>query len=68
MTKLIGRNQPCWCGSGQKYKKCHQASDASLPADVRSFERNVARHLAEIAGFEQADGTMTDINPLEPQE
>ncbi|MDQ3876491.1 MAG: preprotein translocase subunit SecA [Actinomycetota bacterium] len=19
----IGRNQPCWCGSGKKYKKCH---------------------------------------------
>lgn len=18
-----GRNQPCWCGSGKKYKKCH---------------------------------------------
>jgi preprotein translocase subunit SecA len=21
----IGRNDPCWCGSGQKYKKCHGA-------------------------------------------
>ena len=19
----IGRNDPCWCGSGAKYKKCH---------------------------------------------
>ncbi|MCI0344377.1 MAG: SEC-C domain-containing protein [Chloroflexi bacterium] len=19
----IGRNDPCWCGSGQKYKRCH---------------------------------------------
>src|SRR5262249_15687827 len=19
----IGRNDPCWCGSGKKYKKCH---------------------------------------------
>lgn len=18
----IGRNEPCWCGSGKKYKKC----------------------------------------------
>ena len=18
-----GRNDPCWCGSGKKYKKCH---------------------------------------------
>ena len=23
----IGRNDPCWCGSGQKYKKCHLAAD-----------------------------------------
>ncbi|MCK9607465.1 MAG: SEC-C domain-containing protein [Methylomonas sp.] len=21
--KKIGRNDPCWCGSGKKYKKCH---------------------------------------------
>jgi len=19
----IGRNDPCWCGSGRKYKRCH---------------------------------------------
>jgi len=22
-----GRNQPCWCGSGKKYKTCHYDSD-----------------------------------------
>lgn len=22
-TKTIGRNDPCWCGSGKKWKKCH---------------------------------------------
>lgn len=21
--KSLGRNDPCWCGSGKKYKKCH---------------------------------------------
>lgn len=25
----IGRNDPCFCGSGKKYKKCHGASEAS---------------------------------------
>ena len=32
----IGRNDPCWCGSGKKYKKCHMASDLSgetMPTD-----------------------------------
>ena len=24
---MVGRNDPCWCGSGKKYKKCHQPTD-----------------------------------------
>lgn len=28
----IGRNDPCWCGSGQKYKKCHFDFDMKLEA------------------------------------
>ncbi len=23
----VGRNDPCWCGSGRKYKKCHGIND-----------------------------------------
>jgi preprotein translocase subunit SecA len=23
--ETIGRNDPCWCGSGKKFKKCHGA-------------------------------------------
>jgi hypothetical protein len=26
-TPKIGRNDPCWCGSGKKYKKCHLGKD-----------------------------------------
>jgi methionyl aminopeptidase len=22
-----GRNDPCWCGSGKKYKRCHLLAD-----------------------------------------
>lgn len=25
--KLLGRNDPCWCGSGKKYKTCHSEFD-----------------------------------------
>jgi preprotein translocase subunit SecA len=25
----LGRNDPCWCGSGKKYKKCHGADQES---------------------------------------
>lgn len=28
----IERNAPCWCGSGQKYKKCHLAFDERIAA------------------------------------
>lgn len=27
---MISRNDPCWCGSGKKYKKCHEAFDRKL--------------------------------------
>ncbi|MBQ6595120.1 MAG: methionyl aminopeptidase [Clostridia bacterium] len=33
--QILGRNDPCWCGSGQKYKKCHEAFDRRLS----SFEQ-----------------------------
>jgi hypothetical protein len=26
-TERPGRNDPCWCGSGAKYKKCHLRAD-----------------------------------------
>ena len=26
----IGRNDPCWCGSGHKYKNCHMDFDVKL--------------------------------------
>ena len=26
----IGRNDPCWCGSGWKYKQCHEAFDRKM--------------------------------------
>lgn len=28
----IERNDPCWCGSGKKYKKCHAAFDDKIKA------------------------------------
>jgi preprotein translocase subunit SecA len=28
-TPALGRNDPCWCGSGKKYKDCHLRSDRS---------------------------------------
>ena len=27
-----GRNDPCWCGSGKKYKRCHLDADGRAPS------------------------------------
>lgn len=30
--KRVGRNEPCPCGSGKKYKNCHQKADSEKAA------------------------------------
>ncbi len=30
MSSKLGRNDPCWCGSGKKYKKCHCDFDEKI--------------------------------------
>ena len=37
---LLGRNQPCWCDSGRKYKHCHLAADQELSARRRALEQS----------------------------
>lgn len=50
----LGRNQPCWCGSGRKYKVCHLGKE-DLPLAERAawlYHKGV-RHLL--------DGSWTDV-------
>ena len=35
LGKRLGRNDPCWCGSGKKYKKCHLTEDEKDGRDSR---------------------------------
>lgn len=35
MIEKFGRNLPCWCGSGKKYKSCHAAFDERI-AQIKS--------------------------------
>jgi preprotein translocase subunit SecA len=32
-AKELGRNDPCWCGSGKKYKHCHMREDQGRGSD-----------------------------------
>jgi len=34
----VGRNEPCHCGSGKKYKKCCLAADEELLRDASAYE------------------------------
>ncbi len=35
----IGRNDPCWCGSGKKYKKCHLDRENQTPVTLNEIEQ-----------------------------
>ena len=47
MSQLIRSNDPCWCGSGRKYKRCHRAQQKRvLPGTVtprRTVPGNIDR-------------------------
>ena len=34
-SRRPGRNEPCWCGSGRKYKTCHPGQDRPVPLPDR---------------------------------
>jgi len=42
-----GRNDPCWCGSGKEYKKCHLAEDEKREAEQSNrFPRAAATSMS----------------------
>lgn len=36
MEPNLGRNDPCHCGSGKKYKQCHLAADEAKAREERA--------------------------------
>jgi hypothetical protein len=47
-----GRNDPCWCGSGKKYKKCHLDSDEkpqsaapAIPGEYQALRNRLGEFL-----------------------
>jgi len=60
---MIQRNDPCWCGSGKKYKKCHldidnQSSEArndeSQQKTPQAGQKKYVKSAAEIDGMRRA--------------
>ena len=40
-STLPQANEPCWCGSGRKYKRCHKRSEGRVLAGAVSPMRPV---------------------------
>lgn len=49
----LGKNDPCHCGSGQKYKKCHL--DADDAARIATMNAAAAASAAKNAAPEEGD-------------
>lgn len=61
-----GRNEPCYCGSGKKYKQCHMAADLAADRENRAWAdaaRDLRLDLFEFADderFEEAAGAAAE--------
>jgi hypothetical protein len=54
--RVAGRNDACPCGSGKKYKKCHQIEDdALISAELKRLEVVAAEAAAKAAAEEAAE-------------
>jgi SEC-C motif len=47
-NRKLGRNDPCWCGSGKKYKNCHLREDDLATSRVLRRD-NLIRRLDDYA-------------------
>jgi hypothetical protein len=57
--KDLGRNDPCHCGSGKKYKACHLAADETAERE--------ARQKAQAAAPAEEPAAAPAENPAEPR-
>ena len=62
----IGRNEPCPCGSGKKYKRCCLAKDeqARAQATVAEAQRRLKELTSASSGDEQEPVSAADASPL----
>lgn len=58
MAVKINRNAPCWCGSGKKYKVCHQSFDERIAFAAARGQivppREIIKNEKQIAGIRES--------------
>lgn len=61
----INRNDPCWCGSGRKYKKCHEAIDERVAQLEHQGQltppRTMLKSKAQIDGIRESGLRNTEV-------
>ena len=55
VTKSLSRNDPCWCGSGKKFKKCHLGKEQIL-SPTKHKKPKLSEKLIYIKTEEQIEG------------
>jgi methionyl aminopeptidase len=53
---MIGRNDPCWCGSGKKWKKCHFPELSAMNDQTKLAERYYKQYQIILKRPEQIQG------------
>ena len=49
----LGRNEPCWCGSGRKYKKCHLGREQLALAERVNWLYEKAAQYVQLTGWRE---------------
>ncbi len=66
-TELPGRNDPCYCGSGKKYKKCCEEKDASAThATLEKQWTEAEKAAAKVAEDEKTSSPEQSSAPTKP--
>jgi hypothetical protein len=61
-----GRNDPCYCGSGKKYKQCHLREDQAVERELRA-QVDAARFLRlDLPGFAREERFAADFDRALP--
>lgn len=68
MMKL-GRNDPCWCGSGKKYKKCHlyrQDQKKVTPFDIgKKFKKHFGKEYCIYLDRSECRGSIVKAHTIQ---
>lgn len=65
MTTKLERNDPCWCGSGRKYKLCHSQTDERINIYKQRGcivpPKNIIKSTAQIDGIRESGKVNTKV-------